>query len=359
MRSVEVSIFTMNLSEFSYYLPDELIAHYPARERRASRLFCLNTLEDKHNHKFFHEILDLVRPNDLFIFNDTRVIPGRLFAFKASGGRVEVLIERVSQDNAAIVQLRANKPVKVGSNLFFRRAGVVGGAVMGEAEVIERDGQFYTIEFSSESALDALIKSEGHIPLPPYIKRPAEEIDAERYQTIYARNEGAVAAPTAGLHFDQPLLEALQEKGVDLGFLTLHVGAGTFMPVRATKITEHQMHHEFFDVSSEICEKVATCKAKGGRVIAVGTTSVRSLEAASQTGLLVPTKGETNIFIYPGYEFKTVDAMITNFHLSESTLLMLVSAFVGRDRIMRAYSEAIAEKYRFFSYGDSMFLYRG
>ena len=358
MKGFEVLTSSMFLSDFSYHLPEELIAHYPAKERSSSRLFCLDAKNDTYNHTFFHEILDLVRPSDLLIFNDTRVIPGRLFAFKRSGGRVEVLIERLVEDDAVVVQLRASKPVKVGSSLFFNRGGIESGDLIGAAEIIERNGQFYTLRFEPDATLAALIKSEGHIPLPPYIKRPAQELDEERYQTIYAKKEGAVAAPTAGLHFDQALLEALSAKGVDLGFLTLHVGAGTFMPVRATEIADHEMHHEFFDVSNEICEKVSTCKAKGGRVIAVGTTSVRSLEAASQTGVLMPTKGETNIFIYPGYEFKTVDAMITNFHLSESTLLMLVSAFAGRDRIMRAYSEAIVKKYRFFSYGDSMFLYR-
>lgn len=306
-------------------------------------------------HRVFRELDELVTANDLLVFNDTRVIPARLYGKKESGGRVEVMVERVQEANAMLVQLRVSKTPRPGSKLLF---DIDQGEPVA-AEVIARDGGFFTLQFAAELDLTGFLESHGHMPLPPYIKRDDEGLDQERYQTVYARNAGAVAAPTAGLHFDDELLARLAAKGVSHSYLTLHVGAGTFQPVRVSNIAEHKMHKELVQVSEEVCEQVRQCKERGGRVIAVGTTSVRSLEAAATSGELSPFYGETDIFIYPGYDFRVVDAMITNFHLPESTLLMLVSAYCSKKMLLGAYEEAIANSYRFFSYGDAMLLYRG
>ncbi len=342
----------MQISDFHYDLPEELIANYPAPIRSASRLLSLNASNGDVLHRNFSDLLDFVQPEDLLVFNNTRVIPARLFAQKESGGKVEILIERVLDDNRVMAQLRASKSPKPGARLVF-------AANRGEipaAEVQGREDEFFLLQFDREVDLPALLVREGHMPLPPYIKRGDEEVDAQRYQTIYAQKEGAVAAPTAGLHFDEDMFAALRHRGVDMAYLTLHVGAGTFQPIRVENVLDHKMHKELVDVDEQVCEKVAACRSRGGRVIAVGTTSVRSLESAARGGCLKPFHGETDIFIYPGYEFQVVDAMVTNFHLSESTLLMLVSAFAGRERVLAAYREAVAQKYRFYSYGDAMFI---
>lgn len=341
----------MQLADFSYSLPEELIAAYPAPQRSGSRLLCLNKNNGEIEHRIFRQVVEMLRPEDLLIFNDTRVIPARLFGHKASGGKVEALIERVTGEQQFIAQLKASKPPKPGSQIIF-------GDELKVTVVARQDG-FYTLSCDGSGPLMEKLEAIGHMPLPPYIRRADEAVDQERYQTVYGKNKGAVAAPTAGLHFDQPLMQAIAEAGVDVGFVTLHVGAGTFQPVRAENIIEHKMHSELIHVPQGVCDKVQQCRQRGGRVIAVGTTSVRSLESAALAGQLRPFNGETTIFIYPGFQFKVVDALITNFHLPQSTLLMLVSALAGRDKIMAAYKAAVAEKYRFFSYGDAMFIHGG
>ncbi len=333
----------MLISDFDYRLPQELIARYPAADRRDSRLLCVgDELADRH----FADLPALLRAGDLLVFNDTRVIKARLAAHKETGGKAEVLIERVTDDRSALAHIRASKSPKPGSRLFL-----AGGA---EARVMDRDGDLFALEFS-EDILHYLDRF-GEVPLPPYLGRDADEVDAERYQTVYARDPGAVAAPTAGLHFDSAMLEETRAMGVRHANVTLHVGAGTFQNLRAEHIEENRLHAERVEVSPACVAAVQETRARGGRVIAVGTTTVRSLECASRSGLLLPFKGETDLFILPGYEFRSVDAMITNFHLPQSSLLMLVSAFAGKDRILGAYEHAVREKYRFFSYGDAMFL---
>ena len=338
----------MLVSDFSFDLPDELIARHPLAERRASRLLVLDGPSGQLAHRAFADLLDYVRPGDLMVFNNTRVIPARLFGQKASGGRVEVLVERLLDDHRVLAHVRSSKSPKPGSLIHIE-----GGS---EATMRARHDALFELEFA-EPVL-ALLDRVGHMPLPPYIDRPDEQADRERYQTVYAERAGAVAAPTAGLHFDAPLLEALRKKGVESAFVTLHVGAGTFQPVRVDRIEEHLMHREWLEVSPAVVDAVQACKARGGRVIAVGTTSVRSLESAARNGELAPFSGDTDIFIYPGKPFHVVDALVTNFHLPESTLLMLVSAFAGYRETMAAYAEAIANRYRFFSYGDAMFITR-
>tara|TARA_B110000858_G_scaffold123333_1_gene140634 strand:- start:21961 stop:23010 length:1050 start_codon:yes stop_codon:yes gene_type:complete len=343
----------MQISDFKYELPEELIANYPAEKRSASRLLSLNASTGEILHRKFAQLLDFIQPEDLLVFNNTRVIPARLFAQKESGGKVEILIERMLDGNKAIAQLRASKSPKSGTRLVFKsERGVIPGAT-----VEGRENEFFLLSFDAEVDVPALLVREGHMPLPPYIKRSDEEVDAERYQTIYAEKEGAVAAPTAGLHFDEELFAAIRAKGVDMAYLTLHVGAGTFQPIRVDNVLEHKMHKELVDVDEQVCSQVAACKQRGGRVIAVGTTTVRSLESAAKDSQLLPFHGETDIFIYPGYDFQIVDAMVTNFHLSESTLLMLVSAFSDKDMLFDAYKEAVEQKYRFYSYGDAMFIH--
>ncbi|MCG8413913.1 MAG: tRNA preQ1(34) S-adenosylmethionine ribosyltransferase-isomerase QueA [Pseudomonadales bacterium] len=353
----------MKLSDFSYHLPEQLIAEKPATTRSASRLLSLDCNSGAISHGRFTDIAEQLGPKDLLVFNDTRVIPARLFAQKTTGGRVEILIERMRSDTSALVQMRANKAPKPGnllSLLQHENSEEVSEPVL---EVTAREGDFFIIETIAKSSLAELVERYGHMPLPPYIKRADDIEDQSRYQTVYSRNPGAVAAPTAGLHFDEPLLARLESRGVGFAFLTLHVGAGTFQPVRVEHIQQHRMHRERIEVTAEVCAAINRCKAQGGRVVAVGTTSVRSLEATalqsnSEDSDLQPFSGETDIFIYPGFDFKVVDAIVTNFHLPESTLLMLVSAFADKKMLLDAYAEAIGENYRFFSYGDAMFLYR-
>ena len=338
----------MKRSEFHFDLPDELIAHYPPAKRTDSRLLCLSRGSAQISHRQFTAFPDLLKPGDLLVFNNTRVVPARLFGQKETGGQVEVLLERVMPDNQMLAQVRASKTPKTGSRIHF--------ADKATAEVRGREGEFFILAFPPTTDLMNLLEEIGHMPLPPYIKREDELLDKERYQTVYSERQGAVAAPTAGLHFDKTILADIAARGINTAKVTLHVGAGTFQPVRSENIAEHRMHSEYLEVDTEVCEKVRACRAGGGRVIAVGTTTVRCLETASSTGVILPYQGDTNIFIYPGYEFKSVDGLLTNFHLPESTLIMLVSAFAGREHVLAAYHEAINKGYRFYSYGDAMFI---
>lgn len=343
----------MKVSDFSFELPPALIARYPKQDRSASRLLSLEGNSGELKHLSFTDIVDLIDEKDLLIFNDTRVIPARLFGEKETGGKIEVLVERVLDEKSFLAHVRSSKSPKPGCKLRLESQI--------DAVMVKRHGPLFEIQIENQSSVLEVLESIGHMPLPPYIDRPDEDADKERYQTVYNKNPGAVAAPTAGLHFDQALLAKLQEKGVDFAFVTLHVGAGTFQPVKVDNILDHRMHSEYAQVSQEVVDKINKTKASGGRVIAVGTTSVRSVESAAQASLkteqtLAPFFSETSIFIYPGYQFQLIDALITNFHLSESTLLMLVSAFSGKENIDNAYKVAIQEKYRFFSYGDAMFL---
>lgn len=333
---------------FAYHLPEELIAFAPAAERSTSRLLCLDGASGALEHRRFNQVTQLLNPGDLLVFNNTRVIPARLFGHKASGGKVEILIERLLAGGQALAQVRASKSPAPGSQIILDEATQV--------QVLGRQGALYQLAFNQPTL--EVLERLGHMPLPPYIARPDDDADRERYQTVYAQNPGAVAAPTAGLHFDDALIAQLKTQGVETTFVTLHVGAGTFSPVRVDNIHEHTMHSEWMQVSESVCEQVRAAKARGNRVIAVGTTSVRCLETASQTGAIAPYEGDTNIFIYPGVPFNTVDALITNFHLSESTLLMLVCAFAGYRRTLDTYKIAVEERYRFFSYGDAMFITR-
>ncbi|MBR9869605.1 MAG: tRNA preQ1(34) S-adenosylmethionine ribosyltransferase-isomerase QueA [Gammaproteobacteria bacterium] len=338
----------MNVSDFHFDLPDELIARYPLKQRSASRLLTLEGGSGHTQHLQFTNLPDLLEPGDLLVFNNTRVIPARLFGQKETGGRVEVLVERLVGEREILAHARASKALKQGQKVILE-----DGSSM--TMIGREDALFRFVNEGDEPILD-LLERIGHMPLPPYMERDDDLSDRERYQTVYAQEAGAVAAPTAGLHFDDALLETLKAKGVEFAYVTLHVGAGTFQPVRVDKIEEHVMHSEVAHVPEETVEAVRKTRARGGRVVAVGTTSVRSLESASQSGELGTFRGETDIFIFPGYRFNTVDAMVTNFHLPESTLIMLVSAFAGYDNIMAAYREAVEQQYRFFSYGDAMFL---
>ena len=342
----------MRVADFSFDLPDELIARFPKADRTSSRLLSLDGPSGAVEHKIFSDILELVNENDLLVFNNTKVIPARMFGQKESGGKVEVLVERVLDEHRVLAHIRASKSPKPGNVLILE-----GKA---KAIMVARHDTLFELEFDrSENVLD-ILNDVGHMPLPPYIDRPDNEADRERYQTVYGEKPGAVAAPTAGLHFDDELMAALKDKGVQMAFVTLHVGAGTFQPVRVESVDEHIMHSEYIEVPQDVVDAVASTKAKGGRVIAIGTTSVRSLESAAKIhgGKLDTYFGDTDIFIFPGYQFNVVDAMVTNFHLPESTLIMLVSAFAGQDNIMGAYNTAIEQQYRFFSYGDAMFLTR-
>lgn len=334
----------MNTSDFKFDLPENLIAQFPLKERCDSRLLVLknNKLEDQT----FNKIIDLIKPEDLLVFNNTQVIPARLHGKKSTGGKIEILIERVLNETSALAHVKASKAPKKGSQLIINDQF--------SAVVSSREDSLFKLEFNQP--LLAALDLYGHIPLPPYIEREDQQSDFERYQTVYGKVPGAVAAPTAGLHFDETLLAAIKAKGIDTTEVTLHVGAGTFQPVRVDNILDHHMHSEYVEVNAENVAKIKACKQRGGRVIAVGTTSVRSLESAALQGSLETFSGDTNIFIYPGYEFKVIDALITNFHLSESTLLMLVCALAGYETMMNAYKHAVNEKYRFFSYGDAMFI---
>jgi S-adenosylmethionine:tRNA ribosyltransferase-isomerase len=341
----------MKVSDFSFDLPEALIAHHPAAERTGSRLLVLDRKTGAVAHRRFTDFPALLQAGDLLVLNNTRVIPARLFGHKSSGGKVEVLLERMLTGNEVLAQIRSGKSLRVGSTLHFADAQALVAA-----EVIARSGEFFCLRFPPTLELSSFLDRVGHTPLPPYIKRADDKTDLTRYQTVFAERSGAVAAPTAGLHFDTALLARIRDMGIETATVTLHVGSGTFQPLRVAKLEEHRMHAEYLEVSPQTCELVRACKARGGRVVAVGTTTVRSLETASRSGRIEPFQGDTNIFIYPGYRFVTVDALLTNFHLPESTLLMLVSAFSTREHILSAYAAAIAEKYRFYSYGDAMFI---
>jgi S-adenosylmethionine:tRNA ribosyltransferase-isomerase len=337
----------MKASDFHFDLPQELIAQQPLSRRSDSRLLQLDRVKGSFQDKQIRDLPSCLQAGDLLVFNDTRVIPARMFAHKPTGGKVEILVERLRDEFNCLAQVRASKTPRPESRLVLEDGS--------ELLVEGREGEFFCLR-SVETPLAELMHRLGHMPLPPYIERPDTEHDQDRYQTVYASKPGAVAAPTAGLHFDQALLAALDERGIQRVNLTLHVGAGTFQPVRAENIEDHQMHAEYLEVPEAVCQAVKATRARGGRVIAVGTTSVRSLETAAAGGELKPFAGDSRIFIYPGYEFQVVDGMITNFHLPESTLLMLVSAFAGIENIREAYAHAVREGYRFFSYGDAMLL---
>ena len=343
----------MQRSDFSFELPDELIARFPQPERSASRLLSLDRKSGNVSHGKFTDVLAALNPGDLLVFNNTRVIPARLFGQKASGGKIEVLVERILDEQRFLAHIRASKAPKAGALLTLENDA--------EVEMVQRHDELFELKMCSAEPVLQMLERLGHMPLPPYIDRPDEDSDKERYQTVYNQKPGAVAAPTAGLHFDEVLLAALQAKGVEFAFVTLHVGAGTFQPVRADNILEHKMHSEYAEVPQEVVDAVLACKARGNRVVAVGTTSVRSLESAAQAAkakgqTIAPFAADTQIFIYPGYDFQVIDGLITNFHLPESTLIMLVSALSSREFILNAYQQAIAERYRFFSYGDAMLI---
>jgi S-adenosylmethionine:tRNA ribosyltransferase-isomerase len=343
----------MKLSDFDYHLPDELIAQHPPAERTASRLLHLDGVTGAIQDRTFRDITSLLLPNDLLVFNNTKVIKARLHGHKETGGSAEVLIERVLENNSpqssmALAHIRASKSPKPGSRIIFADNIV--------ATMVQRVEDLFELHFESGERVHDVLEKIGEVPLPPYITHQADTTDESRYQTVYAKHVGSVAAPTAGLHFDEALLNKIDALGVASAYVTLHVGAGTFQPVRDDDISKHIMHSERYQVPPETVEAVAKAKASGGRVIAVGTTSMRTLEAASNTGALLAQQAETQIFIKPGYEFKTVDRLITNFHLPKSTLMMLVAAFAGRENMVNAYRHAVEHRYRFFSYGDAMLI---
>jgi S-adenosylmethionine:tRNA ribosyltransferase-isomerase len=342
----------MQLSDFNYELPADLIAQHPLANRTDSRLLELRA--DGPNHaalidRQFKDILSIIKPGDLLVFNDTKVIPARLHGNKETGGNVELLIERISGDKQAWVQIRASKVPKTGSIVHIHNQAGESFPV----EMIGYDGRFYEVLFPEN--IFGLLERFGELPLPPYIEHRPDSEDAQRYQTVVAKNPGAVAAPTAGLHFDEQILQQLKDLGIEQATVTLHVGAGTFSPVREEDLSKHKMHYEWFSIPQATLQAIEMTKSQGGRVIAVGTTSLRALESQA---ISQQSSGETNLFITPGFEFKTVDCLLTNFHLPKSTLLMLVSAFAGFENIRAAYQHAITQKYRFFSYGDAMFLSR-
>ena len=341
---------SMQVKDFSFELPEQLIARFPKTERSSSRLLAMDKQSGALSHHIFKDISDFLEPGDLLVFNNTKVIPARLFGQKASGGKVEVLVERMLDDKRFLAHVRASKAPKAGTVLLLENSA--------EVRMNQRHEELFELEVISDEPVLVMLERLGHMPLPPYIDRPDNEEDKARYQTVYNEKPGAVAAPTAGLHFDQPLLDKLSAKGVEFAFVTLHVGAGTFQPVRVDNVLEHKMHAEYIEVPQQVVDAVASCKARGNKVVAVGTTSVRSLESAAMQGggELISYNGDTQIFIYPGYQFKVIDALITNFHLPESTLIMLVSAFSSRENVLNAYDTAINEQYRFYSYGDAMFI---
>ena len=338
----------MKASDFDYQLPPRLIAQQPLPERRASRLLLLDPRTQQIRDQQFSQFPDCIEPGDLLVFNNTRVFPARLFGHKETGGRVEVLVERLIDERVLLAQLRSSKSPRTGSRLILEDAI--------ECRVSGRQDEFFVLQQDSADSWLQLLQQHGHMPLPPYIQRADEASDRERYQTVYAEKPGAVAAPTAGLHFDDDMIRQLEQQGVNTVYVTLHVGAGTFQPLRVDDVSEHVMHAEAVEVSAEVCDSIRQTKKNGGRVIAVGTTVVRSLEAAAVSGQIEPFTGDTRLFITPGFEFHVVDAMLTNFHLPKSTLMMLVSAFAGREFILQAYRHAVEQEYRFFSYGDAMFI---
>jgi S-adenosylmethionine:tRNA ribosyltransferase-isomerase len=339
---------TFSLADFNYHLPEELIAQYPTKERSESRLMVLQIKSGEISHHTFKDLPQFLDPNDLLVFNDTKVIPARLFAKKETGGKVEILLERVIDEKNVLAQIKSNKSLKPGTKLIL--------ADSCNAVMKSRDQNFFTVELLSPGKIIDVFNQFGQVPLPPYIKRSPSKSDQDRYQTIYAHQKGAVAAPTAGLHFDQELFTRLKKKGINFSYTTLHVGSGTFLPVRVDDISQHKMHAEYCDLSDTTCQQIKKTKHEKGKIIAVGTTSVRVLESASKSGEIAPFCGDTDIFIYPGFQFNCINALITNFHLPCSSLLMLVSAFAGYENIVRAYQEAIKLKYRFFSYGDAMLI---
>lgn len=336
----------MLLSDFDFNLPPELIAQSPLLKRSDSRLLCLNKATGEITHRYFKDLPKLLAPQDIIILNNTKVIPARLYAHKPTGGKAEILIERILGDNKLLTQIKTSKSLRIGEKLILDQESWF--------ELTGREDNLFELVLHSVDQLNTIIEKFGQIPLPPYIKRQPNVEDEEHYQTIYAERAGAVAAPTAGLHFDQELMAALHQKQIQTEFITLHVGMGTFKPVRAEKIEDHKIHAEYIEVSQTTCGKVIAAQKNGGRVVAVGTTSVRSLETACHSGKIKPYQGDTSIFIYPGYEFLSTDILITNFHLPKTSLLMLVCAFAGYENTMRAYSEAIDQQYRFYSYGDAM-----
>lgn len=340
----------VSVSDFDFLLPDELIAQYPAQNRTDSRLLCLDGKTGEHHELGFADLGQVLLPGDLLVLNNTRVMNARLTGRKATGGKIELLLERVLDESRVLALLRASNAPRPGAKIVFGQDF--------EAIVLGRVGAFYELQICGPGGVTELLQECGTIPLPPYIRRKPETLDVERYQTVYGCALGAVAAPTAGLHFDEPLLSALRAQGVEQAFITLHVGAGTFQPLRAEHLQQHRLHQEHMEVPSSVCQQVEAVRERGGRVIAVGTTVVRALESAAQAGHLRPFKGETDLFIYPGYRFRCVDAMITNFHLPRSSLLMLVCAFAGHRNVLRAYYYAIARRLHFYSYGDAMFVTR-
>jgi len=337
----------MLTSDFTFELPDKLIAQYPAADRDGSRLLYLSS-DNTFSDSSFKQLPEYLDSGDLIILNDTRVIPARLYAKKETGGNVEIMLERILDEQTLLVQLRASKSPKAGGHLILEEKT--------HFEVSGRQGSMFLLNYTGQEKLTDLLARLGHMPLPPYISRDDENLDQERYQTVFSEKPGAVAAPTAGLHFTDNILEALKEKGVDNAKLTLHVGAGTFQPVRVDDIEQHEMHSEFMSVPQDVVDKINETKKNGGRILAVGTTVVRSLETAAKDGNLKSFEGDTNIFIYPGFQFNVVDMLLTNFHLPESTLLMLVCAFGGQENVLNAYEHAIKEQYRFYSYGDAMLI---
>lgn len=339
---------TLTTDDFDYELPNELIAHQPMPLRDQSRLLVMSRISDQLQDGVFTDLVNWLHPGDLMILNDTKVFPARLFAQKQSGGKVEILAERINSNQQVKAQIKSNRTPAIGSVLLLN------GEI--RIEVVAREHEFFILNFLTSRPALEIFQAYGHVPLPPYIQRCDEAEDQTRYQTVYAQHAGAVAAPTAGLHFTEDMLEKCQAMGVNIAKVTLHVGAGTFKPVTVDDVTEHKMHSEYAHVSEQVCEQIRQTKQAGHRVVAVGTTCVRALESAALTGEIQPYMDDTDIFIYPGYAFKVVDALLTNFHLPKSTLLMLISALAGRDRVMQAYHHAIEQQYRFFSYGDAMFI---
>lgn len=339
----------MQKKDFYYQLPPELIAQYPAEKRTDSRLLRLDKNTGVIEDGQFRDLLRYLSAGDLLVFNNTKVIPARLLGHKSTGGKIEVFIERFLTQNSAKVLLKANKPVRLGTQIYFDNKPLL--------TVTARRGMFFLLETcQQEIDFDAIMAAYGSMPLPPYIQRPTDAEDSHRYQTVYAETAGAVAAPTAGLHFDDGMLAAIERAGINSAYVTLHVGAGTFQPVKTDNIHDHKMHKEWLQVDEDVVTAVNETKAFGGRVIAVGTTAVRCLETAASSGQIKPYVGDTDIFIYPGFKFKVIDGLLTNFHLPESTLVMLVSALAGKDAILNAYQHAISQQYRFFSYGDAMLI---
>lgn len=338
----------MKASDFDYQLPENLIAQKPLAQRSASRLLVLDPQQQQMRDHQFSDLLDYLSSGDLLVFNDTRVFPARVFGQKETGGKVEVLVERILDDRVVLAHVRSSKSPREGTQLLLE--GVI------QCRVDGREHDLFKLSLTQDGAWLDLLQQYGHMPLPPYIQRGDDGEDRDRYQTVYSRQVGAVAAPTAGLHFDQAMLDQLQHKGIEIAYVTLHVGAGTFQPLRVDDVSDHIMHAEMIDVSRSVCDRIDEVKNKGGRVVAVGTTVVRSLESAAASGRLEPCQKDTQLFITPGFRFRVVDAMITNFHLPKSTLLMLVSAFAGRDFMLQAYQHAVESQYRFFSYGDAMLI---